>query len=76
VQLLVENTKAITLHVLASHAVAAVENAQQIGLRIAKAHASQIMSTQSGKAMDIVTTVHTFLLITVAMNVQLALRFT
>jgi hypothetical protein len=68
---LVVPTKAIIHPVLAT-LVAVAENVRRVGLLTAKELASLTMSMRHGLAMATVTMVHTFLPITVAMNVPLA----
>ena len=67
-------TKAITRHVRVIHAVA-VAIAKQVGLKIAKAPASQTMCTKHGRAMGTVTMAPTSQQTTVVMSAQQAFRF-
>jgi hypothetical protein len=62
----------VTIHpVLATHVVAA-EAVKQVGLRIAKEHASQTMCTKAGLAMATATMVRIFLPTMVVKSAQLA----
>jgi hypothetical protein len=65
------HTTVTTHRVLATHVAAAVA-VKQVGLRIAKAHASQTMCTKAGLAMATATMVHIFLPTMVVKSAQLA----